>query len=45
MKSPNELYHPMQDEDEKIGSCRILTYALVLGIAVIAYVFIWCVMP
>ena len=42
MKQP-DLYHRMMEE-EKDGA-RIITYALVLAIAVIAFIFIWCCLP
>jgi hypothetical protein len=39
-----ERYHPMKEaEDDKIGSCKVLTYALAVAIAVITFIFIWCV--
>ena len=39
-----ELYHRMTD-DEKIPSCKVLTYALVAAIAVIVFIYVWCILP
>ena len=38
-----ELYHRMMKEET--DGARILTYALAAGIAVIVFVFIWCILP
>jgi hypothetical protein len=39
----HDRYHEMMEE-EKAGA-RIITYALVVAIAMISFIFIWCCLP
>jgi hypothetical protein len=41
-KNPNELYHRIEDE-EKIPPCKMLTIAIVAGLAVIVGIYLYCV--